>query len=179
MITLDRQCVKYLMNDLINPKTPEYLALKSKILSPKFLWQYSPINVPGGDPEYNNFGFYTHCVLSRNKNVKKETVHLRETIQIYKQILDHNDIELQKPFRISFNATHPTYNNTIPSPPHVDHNYPHRNMIIYLTPTYNGHTIVNGEPQPREEDDIILFSGEHHLYPPQSNRRVVIVITLP
>jgi len=169
------------MDDLVNPKTKEYLKLKEYILSPQFCWYYLPTNVLF-ESEYNNFGFYEQEILRRQETrTRANNPLLPRFVQVYKQILQHNNITPQRPYRINVNSVHPTPDNTDPSPPHIDHDYSHQIMIIYLTPTYNGHTIVQGEPQPREEDDILLFNGEHyhHLYPPQSNRRVVIVFTLP
>ena len=177
--------------DLINPKTPEYLQLKQYILSSSFQWNYIPYNVTEKDDlsytvewkteDYNNFGVYYNVILERKETRRgvRPNPLLNKFLQVYSQILTHNNITERNPYRICVNATHPTPNNTKPSPPHLDHKYPHQNMIIYLTPTYNGHTIVQDEPQPRQEDDILVFDGIHHLYPPQSNRRVVIVCTFP
>ena len=176
---------------MINPKTDEYLKLKEFILSPFFNWHYLPYNVTDkGDTtytsefktdQYNNFGIYYNVILER-KEIRKDARHslLPKFLQVYGQILEHNSIPARNPYRICVNASHPTPGNTTPSPPHVDHTYPLRNMIIYLTPTDNGHTIVQGEPHPKGEDDILVFDGvQHHFYPPESNRRVVIVCTFP
>lgn len=179
---------------MINPKTNEYLKLKEFILSSQFQWSYLPYNVTKqsdktysqqydseGTP-YNNFPIYYNVILERKETRRgvRPNPLLSKFLRVYEQILEHNNIPIKNPYRICVNASHPTPNNTKPSPPHIDHGYPHRNMIIYLTPTYNGHTIVQGEPHPKEEDDILVFDGvQHHLYPPTQNRRVVIVCTFP
>ena len=171
---------KNAVSRLINPLTNEYNQLKSIILSPRFNWNYLPCNVPEDNSGYNNFGFYHHETLQRKETrTHTSSPYLKQSLIVFKQILTHNNIPHSSPYRISFNSTHPTHNNNIPSPPHVDHHYPHDNLIVYLTPIYGGHTLVQRIPQPMEEDGILLFNGEHNLYPPSEQRRVVIVYTFP
>lgn len=80
------------------------------------------------------------------------------------------------PLRINFNLTFPCGDK--PSIPHVDHNFPHKNMLIYFTDT-GGDTIIGGDNFTPKEDDIIVFNSDwlHCNMTPKSGRRVVMVTT--
>ena len=63
------------------------------------------------------------------------------------------------------------------SPPHVDHPFPHKNMLIYLTDA-GGKTVIGNDSHNPREDDIIIFGGEEHFhYYPQQKNRIVLVVT--
>jgi len=83
-------------------------------------------------------------------------------------------------YRINANAVHPVESNIL-TVPHNDHEFPHKNMLIYLTNT-GGDTIVFDEGGKKHhftpvEDDIVVFEGLHCMVPPKSGRRVVLVAT--
>ena len=60
---------------------------------------------------------------------------------------------------------------------HTDHDFPHQNLIIYLTDA-GGESIVKGSrPKPPLEDDIATFSGIHYHKMPKKKRRVVLIAT--
>ena len=69
--------------------------------------------------------------------------------------------------------------NTQPSPLHRDHDFPHTNMIVYLTDCNGGPTMVYGQDDYYygKEDDVYIFEGLHQHKLPTSNRRVVLVYT--
>ena len=77
--------------------------------------------------------------------------------------------------RSNANATHPDIGPQF-SQPHVDHTYPHANLIVYLSG--DGPTYVDGEKYEFEENDAILFYGHHFQARPKKDRRVVLVATL-
>ena len=54
--------------------------------------------------------------------------------------------------------------------------FPHKNMLIYLTDA-GGSTFVEGEEFAPEEDDVIMFEGLHWHKLPRKERRVVLVMT--
>ena len=78
--------------------------------------------------------------------------------------------------RCSVNAVAPSDKRNIISVPHEDHEYPHKNMLIYLTDA-GGSTFVEGEEFAPEEDDVIIFEGIHWHELPKKERRVVLVMT--
>ena len=92
-------------------------------------------------------------------------------------VLSDNSEKINSILRINVNASYPTLNN-LPTIPHLDHHFPHKNLLIYLT-SAGGATVLadeNSRHDP-EEDDIILFEGLHYNHPPKKERRVIIVYT--
>ena len=60
---------------------------------------------------------------------------------------------------------------------HVDHNFPHKNLLIYLT-NAGGRTIVGNEAHDPKEDDIVMFPGFMHcVETSHTKNRVVLVAT--
>ena len=60
---------------------------------------------------------------------------------------------------------------------HVDHDFPHKNLLIYLTDA-GGKTIVGNESHDPKEDDIIMFPGLMHCIETSHTKdRVVLVVT--
>ena len=90
--------------------------------------------------------------------------------------MKYNNIDIDMIYRMCANCVHPTEKN-IPGPEHVDHLFPHKNLIVYLTNFKGGATCCGGETYNGKEDDIITFEGTHNFYPPVDNRRVVLVAT--
>ena len=62
------------------------------------------------------------------------------------------------------------------SPLHVDHSFPHRNIIMYLTDA-GGDTVVNDEVYSPKEDGVIMFEGEHYHHFPMKDARIDFVDT--
>jgi len=173
------------MMKLVNPKTEDYLGLKELILSEHFPWfHYNETLEPGSDlEEYEDSPFLSHGFLIRpgvdgNYYSRANSQNLNQLQQVFKQICFVNGLDPKIVYRMNANYTTPTEKN-LPSPPHVDHDYPHKNMLIYLTPTNGGNTIVDGEEIVTEEDDVIVFDGslKHCARPPVKKRRVVLIIT--
>ena len=62
------------------------------------------------------------------------------------------------------------------SEPHIDHRFPHFNLLVYLSG--DGETIVEGEKFFPQADNAILFTGEHYMKRPSTGRRVVLISTI-
>jgi hypothetical protein len=201
-----------LITELKIPPTTSYPKLKEFILSNKQPWHldyYCGENLndkndvweDGKDiPQYNN------CVISRpyfDTRVPRElgNNHEHYTIDVVRnveQILEYNQIRVGCIFRVSVNM--------IPYQPadnswgsiHVDHKFPHQNLLIYLTPkcttggdvrvyedTYTGSLwrppFEKYETFTPTEDSAITFNGMnfHHGQAPTTpnERRVFIVAT--
>ena len=86
-------------------------------------------------------------------------------------IMDHFNMMV----RFSENSTHPEQ-KYIKTSLHTDHDFPHKNMLIYLTDA-GGNTFVEDEKFAPEEDDVIIFEGLHWHQLPKHKRRVVLVMT--
>jgi len=61
--------------------------------------------------------------------------------------------------------------------PHIDHRFPHKNIIVYLTNS-GGNTIIEEVPYEPKEDDVLIFEGEHYIEKPKASRRIVLVSTI-
>lgn len=183
------------MKRLKNPETINYLNFKKWATGSDCLWSYistgtsnydDPVDIEG---EQKNLPFYTRTILKRPENEFRyprlehstsEEAH--GVIEVLNEILDFNNIKMSSYLRISLNCVHPEKEiyNTLP---HIDHQYPHGNIIVYLT-NAGGKTFVKNEDTSKYEeydpveDDIILFSGKHFMQNPIDNRRVILVATI-
>jgi len=172
-----------LIKQLNNPKTQSYLEFKDFTLSLFFPWYWnSSIGTPHLNTDgYHNLGHYGHVFLERPEQVKNKiprqtSEHLDKISEIIVEILEFNNIEVNSFIRISANCVHPS-NEILKSTPHVDHEFDHKNILLYLT-NAGGYTVVNDEIFDPNEDDVILFGGEmHYMQTPQKDRRVVLVAT--
>ena len=100
---------------------------------------------------------------------------------VLKEIFEHNDMPWVMPtnsssctcfYRININATEPGMKGY--GYPHVDHEFPHKNLIVYLTDS-GGQTVCEGEVYNPEEDDIITFEGRNYQGLSNTKRRIVVV----
>tara|TARA_B100000131_G_scaffold18_1_gene23 strand:- start:293 stop:862 length:570 start_codon:yes stop_codon:yes gene_type:complete len=168
---------------LKNPKTPHYGRFKEFILGREFEWYRWDRTCPlMEDSVADDFPFLSHNFLKRpGGNRMFSQVNSRQIPNmnhLFTEICKHNEIDPKVIYRMNANAVYPTERN-LPSPPHVDHDFPHYNMIVYLTNPQGGWTIVDGEEYETEEDDILIFNGElkHCAKPPSKDVRVVLVTT--
>lgn len=102
--------------------------------------------------------------------------HLPEFMGVLTDIINHNGIRVNYLLRASVNAIEPLITNPVVSVDHVDHEFPHQNLIIYLTDA-GGATHCEGYTHDPCEDDIIQFKGMHCHDLPLNKRRVVFVAT--
>lgn len=168
------------MKKIINPRTQDYYNLKNIVLSSDFSWYWvgttTPIINLESDPPY-----FSHCVLRRpNDNGSGylfpfvSSSYIDSCNTVLKQILNFNKIEVNSILRINFNLTIP--GNIEHTKPHYDHEFDHKNLIIYFTDS-GGKTMCEEEQIDPNEDDVVLFSGLHYHYLPKNGRRVVMVTT--
>ena len=65
------------------------------------------------------------------------------------------------------------------SEPHIDHRFPHFNLLVYLTNEADGgETIVDDEKFFPKANNVILFTGKHYMKRPSIGRRVVLISTI-
>ena len=188
---------------LNNPKTSNYHNIKKFILSPVFPWTYCAESTPNTnnqldgykwssrrhlkeDVKIHNTRMYTHTFLLRSGPdilyATPESSYIKDILPIYHDIFNAN-YEVMKDFgmmcRCNVNAVEPPYDHQYIdsiTQPHLDHEFPHKNMLIYLTDA-GGSTFVEGEEFAPEEDDVIVFEGMHWHKLPKEERRVVLVMT--
>jgi hypothetical protein len=166
-----------IIKELYNPLTPKYNELKKIILSPDFKWQnlgliihpsssYHPLDV--NDPEVNSFDLFVHPFLHRPIQScmysEKACEHLDLVSRVITEILYTNKIYSAVYYRIAVNLVLDTEGR---SPRHVDHQFPHKNLIVYLNDFDDGETIVYDEngvehKSSPKEDLPIVFDGDYH-----------------
>ena len=174
------------MRRLTNPRTDLYKNIKRLMLSPEFTWNfYNECCVDMKDTEvtsgHRNFSFFSNVILARpGTNGLKYPVsnfeHLDTIGEMLNQIWDYNNINVNCIFRINANLVYPQAGIQA-SPIHRDHEFPHKNLLIYLTDA-GGKTVCGKDEHNPQEDDIIEFGGfKHYYYLPLEKPRVVLVAT--
>tara|TARA_B100000965_G_C19330728_1_gene642911 strand:+ start:168 stop:686 length:519 start_codon:yes stop_codon:yes gene_type:complete len=165
---------------LYNPKTAAYRDLKRLVLSDRFNWCRCSNTVEDVDIDHHDYPFLGHMFLRRPYAPclysEACSTHVKLMEQVFREIADVNELNPQVIFRMNANAVYPTGKN-LPSPPHVDHIFDHKNMIIYLTNPQGGSTIVEGKEYLAKEDQVLIFDGKHCARPPSKDVRIVLVIT--
>tara|TARA_Y100000114_G_C11612304_1_gene255680 strand:+ start:137 stop:634 length:498 start_codon:yes stop_codon:yes gene_type:complete len=160
------------INILSNPCSVAYSHIKSVFLSKNFSWNYydSEVGVP----------YYGHILLNRPETNRYSSVlseYLEPVVFVVDEILKHNNFTNNYFYlRSAVNCTNA--DGTLrQSEKHLDHSFPHKNILLYLTDT-GGKTFVEDEYHDPREDDVIIFSGNHWSELPKIGRRVVIVNTI-
>ena len=158
---------------LENPITSNYLKLKDFVLSSEFPWLYS---------YSTKMPFYSHVFLDRPENAKfsnPQSEFLGLNLKVLDEIIQHNNLFDRYFFlRSNANCVHSDSGEQF-SEPHIDHRFPHFNLIVYLTNEGDGgETIVEDEKFHPQANNIILFKGKHHMKRPSVGRRVVLISTI-
>tara|TARA_A200000159_G_C7279727_1_gene320958 strand:+ start:87 stop:593 length:507 start_codon:yes stop_codon:yes gene_type:complete len=161
-----------LIKELKNPKTDNYLELKRIALSEMLPVQYMSTGT--------GLMYYCHTVITRPETYYFSTVaspHCDLFAMVIQEILTANKV-LKKGFFITRAAINIVHSNQVNqfSDKHVDHDFPHTNIIVYLTDE-GGRTFCGKKEHDPQEDDVILMKGEHYHETPKQNRRVVFVAT--
>ena len=164
--------------------TDNYFELKSLVLGQDFPWFHVSHALVGrysqGQTNVNNFSFFSHVFLDRPE-FKKYSVpkspHIELFSHVLEQIFECNNLSASLVYRMNANAVDPQPLAPSHTISHVDHDFPHMNMLIYLTDA-GGETVANvAEYHEPIEDDIVIFSGYHYHKLPETHRRVVLVAT--
>jgi len=160
--------------------------LKEKVFSKDFLWFFNERSTPNGP------SFLAHAIKHRDKEIEGEFWdYIKED---FHNVLERNNLKLDKIHRAAVNLM--TNFGDVPfAEPHVDHRFPHHNMLIYCN-TVEGDTFIFNEKYNNEylhpihltlkdkvspeEGKVIIFNGEHYHSTgkiPTGTWRAVIVIT--
>tara|TARA_Y100000401_G_C8239721_1_gene182401 strand:- start:137 stop:565 length:429 start_codon:yes stop_codon:yes gene_type:complete len=122
--------------------------------------------------------FYIHNVLARPEGTYSQPLseHTKFCLFVVHEILQHNNIPYKFFLRSAINCIHPDNDHQL-SQPHVDHHFPHFNILIYFT-NAGGKTYCEEEFHDPKEDDVIILEGEHWMERPKVGRRIISVSTL-
>jgi hypothetical protein len=187
------------LEELQNPKTPNYLELKARVLSREFPWFYFGDSTCGPEaPGHINLPIYSHTLIQRPNFVPggcaypkvASSDYVDLTDLVIREIMEFNNLELNCLFRLNFNCIHRI--DSRDSIPHYDHSFPHKNILIYLNNS-EGETKVYEEEVPfsfirkegapvltslPREDVVISFQGLHSAgQPAVGKRRIALVAT--
>ena len=162
-----------MLKTLKNPITSNYLELKNLVLSSDFPWLYTVST---------KMPFYSHVFLDRPENVKfsnPQSELLGLNLKVLDEIIQHNNLFDRYFFlRSNANCVHTDTGEQF-SEPHIDHRFPHFNLLVYLTNEGDGgETIVEDEKFFPQANNVILFTGKHYMIRPSVGRRVVLISTI-
>ena len=167
---------------LQNPTTNLYHRFRNLVLSGDFAWHYgmSTDTKEENPPGHMHMEFYGHTFVTRPEATyysESTSPFINESLQVLREIIDYNKLFESYIFtRAAANCTFPNEGAQL-SHPHVDHNFPHFNLIVYLTDT-GGETFVEDEIHNPKIHDVILFRGKHYMKRPTRDRRVILVATI-
>lgn len=166
-----------MIQKLDNPLTSDYIDLKNFILSIDFPWFRLPnttLNIKD-----DGISFFTHTFLERPEaNIgysRANSPYIDGCLKVLHQIVSSNDVEFNYFIRASVNLVSPclTVKRTVE---HCDHQFPHKNILIYLSES-DGDTVIDGENFSPQEDCGIIFTGKHYHHTPTDKDRIVLVGT--
>jgi|TARA_B100001996_G_scaffold119834_1_gene90695 hypothetical protein len=170
-----------LIKKLQNPKTCNYIDLKNIIFSLNFPWFIRDAHPWLPDDHKDALKFFSHNFLERpdcGHQLYPESCsdHTSLVGIVLKEIFNENNIDVSCIYRMNVNLLTPI----LPvqrTKEHVDHTFPHNNILIYLTDA-GGRTIIDNESYDPNEDDIIIFPGcMHCIETSHTKNRVVLVAT--
>jgi hypothetical protein len=141
--------------------------------------------------EYVNSPFFSHTLLIRSENpidhhsrkIKEFSAHYEFFFEIFHRWTVENNINYTKIFRANLNQT--WFNGHLHTEPHLDHEWSHKNFIMYLTDFDEGQTILFSDDfqtlfylTPKKYTAISFNYRYHaHRFPKVGQRRVVFVVT--
>ncbi len=156
--------------------------IEKTILNNNFPYKYRTQCVPG-----DGNSFLVHNVLDRPEHranaQSKQTPYLEDVCQILISFCRKNNIKLKEILRAAINFT---YNNgKDKSPAHVDHDYPHKQLIVYLNDCdKKAHTVIldNNNKilkkiRPKKYKGVCFEALPHYAIFPKKGHRVIGVFT--
>ena len=157
---------------------PLYDKLKSAILGESFPWFWTS-NTTFSD--VGDFNFFSHVLLERPGATsiypRPSSDYLPLAEAVFKEICVSENITPNVLYRANVNLVLPSTNRN-PSVLHKDHDFSHKNMVVYLTDCNGGPTMVRGKKDfYGKEDEVYIFEGLHQMKAPTSDRRIVLVYT--
>ncbi len=184
----------------ITPREREFI--EQYVMGPSFPWfwqnQQTFDDEEGIPPEvkkylkWYNGPFLSHTLLHRiedehvkhtERPAKDISTHFEFFLELFHRFMSENNLKYSNIFRANLNLTWDCDRSH--SAPHLDHTWPHKNFIMYLTTCKNGHTIIwpndfsTSYLIPCEKYTAVTFNQHWHAqrYPMKGSKRIVLVIT--
>ena len=170
---------------LKNSKTQSYVKFKEDILGTHFPWYHNQ-NVAIQEFNSKDVFYFGHTFFTRpevNGYSQPVSEYFQLGFKVMSEILSENGYDSKKSMllRMNANCTFPS-NFAEFSTRHLDHNFDHMNFLLYLTgnggSTFVDKDVMDWEENKPEEDQAILFSGEHYIQLPKKGRRIVLIATI-
>lgn len=167
-----------------------FLSIDSKkFLNETVMGDNFPYFFQTGSTIDDNYEMLSHTILrrpeERNINEKFNSSFSDNFIKIFSEFIEKNNLKQKYPnielLRMSVNLT---FNNgTKHCPIHIDHNYPHFQLIVYLNDADNkSKTVILNEKNkvikkiiPKKFKGILFDNKKHyHFYPTKGIRSIIV-----
>lgn len=158
--------------------------IDAEILGPNFpfYWNDSATHEP------DNCGFMVHTVLNRPEVRTAQDTGINSDyhdffVEIFNSFCLNNQVSYREILRIAVNMT--MHNGIAVSRAHTDHNFPHRQCLLYLNDSPTSLTTILEEDGKTVWKEIraerfkaVCFPDrQHYVHLPREGRRVVVVYT--
>jgi len=165
--------------------------IETQVLGNYFPWYWvggQTVTVPPSPvPTGQNSPYFSHTLLRRPEDrdgtASDRSKYLEPFIEIFHQWSLENNIAYSKILRANLNLNLVSLDGF--TVPHVDHDYPHSNFIMYLDDCPDADTIVFSDDFTQYDSykaikyTAITFNAQWHAhkYPKPGTRRTVFVLT--
>lgn len=141
---------------------------------------------------FHNGPFLGHSLLRRaisetekytERPIDHTSIYWRMFLEIFDRFTIENNIKYTNIFRANLNLT--WYNSDVHTAPHLDHEWPHNNFIMYLTDCTDGETIIWPDDFSTsylvkcKKYTAVTFKHQWHAqrYPALGTKRIAFVLT--
>ena len=176
-----------LYNDVLDSIEMKYI--DNVILTTTLPWYFNQNTIDNNRINYNDNRVFTHVLLNRYEATKSLEIESRITseyfqffMNIFKNFCVKNGIKFKNIFRMSLNLTfnEPNEYGVV----HVDHNFEHKNFILYLNDFSKGSTFIFEDEKiieeiPARKNRAVIFDGLKHAqgFCLQGEHRYILVVT--
>ena len=139
-------------------------------------------------PKFKKKDFYfEHCIIERKEKINNKdrykSVHCQNFLRVFSYIFSKFKIKEAEIYRAAINLT--VNNSTKKCPIHYDHDYEHKQILIYLNDCdENAKTVILNkknkklkEITPKKNKGILFDYLPHYHFFPTKGYRLVLVIT--
>jgi hypothetical protein len=182
---------QFIDKTIFGPRFPWYWQNNQTFNDPNLYSKYLPVEMRSY-LEHTNGPFLSHQLLCRaedpnishlDRSAKDFSPYYEFFIEIFHRWMSSQKIAYSRIFRANLNLT--WYNGFKHTEPHVDHEWPHCNFIMYLNSCDAGQTILwpadfsTSYMSPCVQNTAVSFNQQWHAqrYPLPGTKRIVFVVT--
>ena len=131
--------------------------------------------------------YFEHCIIERKEKIndkdRYKSIHCQNFLRVFSHVFSKFKIKEAEIYRAAINLT--VNNSAKKCPIHYDHNYEHKQILIYLNDSDKNSkpVILNKknkklkEITPKKNKGILFDYLPHYHYFPKTGYRLVMVIT--